>query len=118
MVDVTLTQEISAGDTSEVWEVGFVTSAKDVVPITLADLDVNFTCFLTVYRASPAITRQISSKNAGNTRFRAWLTPAETLALARGTWLVGLEIRNPALNPPLVKEAHVSVRIVKPLVPA
>lgn len=116
MVDLPKTQEISAGDTSGVWDIGYVTSIEGESPIVLASLDSNFSCHLTVYRASPAITREITSKNPQNNRFRAWLTPAETLQMGRGTWTIGLEIRNPTLTPPLVKETHISIRVVKPIV--
>lgn len=109
-------QTIYAGDTSDVWEIGLVTSAPGVTPVVLATLDVNFTCWLTVKGAVPPISRAITTKNAANTRFLVWLTPAETLALAKGTFQVGIELRNPTLIPPLVREVHRAVVIEPALV--
>lgn len=109
--------QIFAGDTSDVWEVGFVTSLPGITPAVLADLDANFSCVLSVLNSSPLINRVVTSKNVINNRFRAWLTPAETLALGRGKWIVGVELRNPAYTPPLVKEAQFVVFINSAVVP-
>lgn len=103
--------DIVAGDTSDVWEIGLVTSASGVKPVVLAALDVNFTCWIGVAAAVPPIQRQVTVKNAANTRFRAWLTPAETAALGLGVWLVGIELRNPTLIPPLIAEVQRRVGI-------
>lgn len=110
-------EEISAGDTSPVWEVGFATSVEGELPLVLADLDVNFTCRLSVLNSEPPIDKVIVTKNVANNRFRAWLTPTETLALGKGRWKVGIQISNPALNPPLVKEEHITLKIITPYVP-
>lgn len=110
-------QLIFAGDTGDVWEIGLVTSAPGVTPRELADLDNNFSCRLVVAEAEPPIDRAVTAKDNANTRFLAWLTPAETLALGEGTWTVGLELSNPTLAPPLVRETHVVVRIEPGLVP-
>lgn len=110
--------DIVAGDTSDVWEIGLVTSAPGIKPVELADLDVNFTCWIGVAGAAPPIQRQVVAKNAANTRFRAWLTPAETTALGPGVHLVGIELRNPALSPPLVSEKQRLVGIKPGAVPA
>ena len=109
-------QTLFAGDTSDVWEIGLVTSAEGA-PVVLAALDGNFSCRLVVVGAVPPIARAVPDKNAGNTRFLAWLTPAETLALGKGTWQVAFELRNAALQPPLVREIHDVVRIAPGLVP-
>ncbi len=110
-------QTIFAGDTSDIWEVGLVTSDVGVLPVELADLDGNFACRIVVPEAQPAIARVVAIKNLANTRFLAWLTPEETLALGKGTWRVGIELRNLALVPPLVREIHEVVRIEEGLVP-
>ena len=110
--------DIVAGDTSDVWEIGLVTSAPGIKPVELAALDVNFSCWIGVAGAVPAIQRQVTVKNAANTRFRAWLTPAETTALGLGIWLVGIELRNPTLSPPLVAEVQRRVGINPGAVPA
>ena len=116
MTDI-VAEEISAGDTSEVWEVGFVTSVPGALPIELADLSVGFSCRIYVQGADPEIDRAVTSLNDDSTRFRAWLNPSETLALGRGKWKIGIELRNPALDPPLVKETHVIQKINPGVVP-
>ena len=108
--------ELYAGDTSDVWEVGFVASLPGVKPVVLADLDNNFSCRIAV--KGSVIARAVTVKNAGNTRFRAWLTPAETAQLGPGDWTVGIEIRNPTLIPPLVREVQRRLRIREGAVPA
>lgn len=110
-------QTLFAGDTSDVWEIGLVTSLPGVKPVALAVLGGDFTCRLVVANAVPPIARDIVVKNAASTRFLAWLTPAETLALGKGTWRIALELRNPALVPELVRELHDIVRIEPGLVP-
>lgn len=110
-------QTLFAGDTSDVWEVGLVTSAEGALPIVRADLDGNFSCRLVVANAQPPIARVVAVKSIDNTQFLAWLTPEETLALGKGTWQVGIELRNLALVPPLVREIHEVVRIEPGLVP-
>ncbi len=109
-------QTLFAGDSSDVWEFGLVTSAEGA-PVVLAQLDGNFSCRLVVVGAQPPIIRAVTDKNAANTRFLAWLTPVETMALGKGTWQVGLELRNLALQPPLVREKHEVLRIEPGLVP-
>lgn len=108
--------ECYAGDTSDVWEVGFVTSAPGVRPVVLADLTEGFTCRIAV--KDSAIAREVTVRTADDLRFRAWLTPAETAQLGPGEWTVGIELRNPALVPPLVKEVHRKLWIHPEAVPA
>ena len=96
-----------AGDTSDIWEVGFILSEPD----NLATLDEDFSCRIAVLEAPDFAARAVPDKNAENTRFRAWLTPEETFALGPGVWTVGIEISNPAMSPPLVKEVHRRIRI-------
>lgn len=110
--------DLYAGDTSDVWELGFVASAPGVKPVVLADLDANFSCRIAVRGTVLVSPRPVIVKNADNTRFRAWLTPAETLALGPGEWVVGIELRNPTLIPPLVKEVQRKIRIFAEAVPA
>ncbi len=110
-------QSIYAGDTSDVWEIGLVVSAVGVEPAVLATLDGNFTCRLVVPHDTAPISRAINAKNGDNTRFLAWLTPAETLALGKGTHRIGIELRNPSLVPELVRETHRAVVINAALVP-
>ena len=109
--------ELYAGDTSGVWELGFVTSAAGVKPVVLADLDGNFSCRIAVQGTAMA-ARAVTVKTGDNLRFRAWLTPAETLALGPGDYVVGIELRNPTLVPPLVKELQRRIRIRAEAVPA
>jgi hypothetical protein len=103
--------EIYVGDTSPVWEIGFVISLPGARPVVLAELDSNFSCRIAVENASPAILREVTAKNEASERFRAWLTPEETLALGAGDWTVGIELRNSTLSPPLVQEVQGVVRI-------
>ena len=107
--------ECYAGDTSDVWELGFVTSEPGVKPVTLADLDGNFTCKIAVKGST--VARAVTVKTGDNQRFRAWLTPAETAQLGAGEWTVGIELRNPTLVPPLVKEVHRTLWIREEAVP-
>lgn len=110
--------ELYAGDTSDVWELGFRTSPAGVKPVILADLDNNFTCRIAVLETTAVAARDVTVKNAANDRFRAWLTPAETRALGPGDWTVGIELRNPTLIPPLVQEVQRRIRIYPEAVPA
>ena len=110
-------ETVFAGDTTKAWEIGLVTSAPGINPPLMAQLDGAFTCRLVVAGADPAIARVVVTKNLANTRFIAWLTPAETLSLGKGTWTVGIELRNAALVPPLVQEKRVVVRIEVGMVP-
>lgn len=103
--------EIYAGDTSDVWEVGFEDATG-----ALTALDANFSCQLTV--ADSAIDRAVTAQDDDGTRFRAWLTPEETATLGQGRWQVGIELRNPTLSPPLVREFQVLVRIARGVVPS
>ena len=113
-----LDDPIYAGDTSPIWEVGIITSAPGETPITRADLDIEYECWIAVPGASPAIYREVTTKNDENDRFRAWLTPAETAQLGKGVHTVGIEIRNSTLTPPLIRETHVQVVIKTPAVPS
>lgn len=97
-----------AGDVSDIWEIGFQTSADDE-PLVLAVLDVNFTCSISV--PASALTRAITDKNVTNNRFRASLTAAETNTLGAGDHIVHLKISNPTLSPALVKTKRVLLRI-------
>lgn len=110
--------DIYAGDTSKVWEVGWVTSEPGVRPVTLADLDSNYACRIAVRAwtgtgagAEVMAARAVTTKNGANSRFRASLTPAETAALDPGDYVVGIELTNATLVPPLVQEVHRRVRI-------
>lgn len=110
-------QMIFAGDTSDVWEIGLVTSRAGISPVVLAALGGAFSCRLVVAGAVPPIDRVISAQNLAGNRFLAWLTPAETLALGKGSWQVAIMLSNPALVPPLVREVRAIVRIETNLVP-
>lgn len=107
-----------AGDTSKVWEVGWVTSEPGVRPAVLADLDSNYACRIAVRAwtgsaagAEVMAARAVTAKNDANTRFRASLTPAETADLAPGEYVVGIELANATLEPPLVQQVQRRVRI-------
>lgn len=110
-------QTIYAGDTSEAWEIGHDLSSGGAGAVQLAALDGNYSLRLVVPHPTAEIDRMVAVKNDANTRFIAWLTPAETLALGKGTWPVGLELRNTTLTPPLVREIHEVVEIRAALVP-
>ena len=101
------TPVIYAGDGSDVWEVGHRLTETD----ELADLDENYSCRIGIMESESFAARPVTDKNSGNTRFRASLTPAETLALGVGVWTVGIEISNPTTSPPLVKEVHRKIHI-------
>jgi len=98
-----------AGDSSDIWELGFQTSADDE-PLVLATLDVNFTCNVSV--VGTAISRAVSLKNGANNRFRIALTAAETATLEpTKEYVVNLKITNATLSPPLAKTKQVLLRI-------
>ena len=115
-------QTIRAGDTSDVWEIGLVTSPVGTKPPIYAALGVGDSCWLTVPGAFPPIAREVTAKDVSGRLFLAWLTPAETLALFNqrpGAWQIGLELRMPGLVPALVREIDPApvVKIVAGLVP-
>lgn len=109
-------QTIVAGETTDHWEIGLVTSAPGVQPQVLAELDDNFTCRLVVSGAPTPIDRAITDKNATGRRFLAWLTAEETAQLGEGTWRVAIAFANPTLLPPLAREIQAVVRIERSLV--
>ena len=82
----------------------------------LATLSGDYSCVIGV--AGSDIMRAVTLKNDANDRFLAILTPAETASLALGTYLVGIELRNAALDPPLVSEIQYRITIVPEVVPA
>jgi hypothetical protein len=97
-----------AGDVSDIWEVGFQTSAEGET-LTLATLDSNFTCRVSV--PGLAIDRAVSVKNGANDRFIVALTEAETTLLGKGDHIVHLKISNATLSPPLAKTKQVLLRV-------
>lgn len=97
-----------AGDGSDIWEIGFQTSADDE-PLALASLDGNFSCTLSV--PASGITRAITDKNVANNRFRASMTAAETATLGPGDHIVHLKITNATLNPALARTKQLLLRI-------
>lgn len=97
-----------AGDSSDIWELGFQISSDDA-PLVLADLDDNFTCRLSVEGTN--IDRDVSLKNDANNRFRIALTPSETDGLEKADYIVNLKIINDTLTPPLAKTKQVLLRI-------
>lgn len=111
---------IYAGDTSPVWELGLLDDAGELVA-----LDGDFSCAIAVVEgpaasdgAEPLLQREVTARNEAGTRFLAWLTPDETAALGPGLKTVGIELRNPELDPPLVQEVHLRLRIRPQVVPA
>ena len=108
--------EIVQGNTGPRWEHCHVTSAEGVRPPVLATLSGDYSCVIGV--AGSDIMRAVTLKNDANDRFLAILTPAETASLALGTYLVGIELRNAALDPPLVSEIQYRITIVPEVVPA
>lgn len=103
--------EVIAGDTSDIWEVGFVTSAAGIKPVVLADLDSSFSLTLRVTADGAPAERTVTDKNQENTRFQACLLPAETQALVAGEFTVELKLGNPTLSPPLVKTVRRKIKI-------
>lgn len=103
------------GDSSPIWEVAFQTSAEGVTPVELATLDGNYSCRIAVQGTS--IDRVVTEKTADNKYFRAWLTPAETLTLTPGIKMLGIQIKNDSLVPPLVLEYQVVLNIAQGVVP-
>ena len=110
-------QRLRSGDTSDTWEIAHATSAAGVTPLVRADLTGDYSCHMRVEGASPEIARQVMVKNVANTHFISWLSPAETLALGKGTWTVIHELRNLTLVPELVREIHGVVSIEGGLLP-
>ena len=111
---------IFAGDTSDVWELGFVVSDEGAA-LELAELDPawGWACSLAVRGpAGNALSRAVTTHNEAGNRFLAWLTPAETALLGPGLWTVAIELRNPDLSPPFAREVHRRVRIRPGVIPA
>lgn len=103
--------EVISGDTSDIWELGFVTSAPGARPVVLAELDASFSLTIKVLGAGTPAERVITAKNAANTRFLACLLPSETEALAPGEYTVDLKLSNPTLSPALVKTLRRKIKI-------
>lgn len=110
-----ITYESIAGDTSDVWEIGFDTS-NEGEELDLATLTGDFSCRIAVRDADPVIDREITDKNTAGDRFRAWLTSEETRALGPRTWSVGIQITNLTLSPPLVKEHQLKLKLSREIV--
>ena len=103
--------ECFAGDVTDYLELGVQLSAPGVIPVEIATLDASFICKIGVVGATPPISRVVTVKDDGNQYFRGWLTPTETAALGPGTWLLGMQISNPSLPGPFVKERRWTLRI-------
>ena len=103
--------ECVLGDTSQVIELGVQTSAKNILPRTVATLDANYSCKISAAGAI-AINRAVSDKTVDSLYFRGWFTPTETTALGVGNHLMGMQITNNNLAPPLVKEKQWRLVIV------
>lgn len=112
------------GDTGPELNQFHVTSARGVRPPVLAELGTGYSCWLGVAEvgaasdADPEILRQITATDIAGTCFCAWLSPTETLGLGAGEWRVGLELRNPSIDPPLVHERQFVIEIRAGVVPA
>lgn len=115
MTHIAAQTSLFIGDSSPIWEVAFQTSAEGVTPIELATLDGTYSCRIAVQ--GTAIDRAITEKTADNKYFRAWLTPAETLQLTPGIKMVGIQIKNDSLTPPLVLEYQVVLNVSQGIVP-
>lgn len=108
--------EVQKGDTSDAWDVGHVTRVAGK-PVVLADLTGAYACSIAVRDTAGAeamAPRAVTSKNGDNTRFQAWLTPAETAALDVGDYTVGIQISNSALG--LVRTVNRRIRITTEIV--
>jgi hypothetical protein len=108
--------ECYAGDVTDIWEIGHRISTRSQRPMEYADLDVNYSCAITVAAPAP-IVRPVTHKTLDGKRFRAWLTWQETAALPIGAYLVAVQIINRALVPELVKEVQFTLRILPQVVP-
>lgn len=104
--------ECYLGDTSDILELGVQMNPKHIPPKVLATLDGNYTCKIAVVGATPPINRSVPNKTADNLYFRGWLTPAETATLGVGDHVVGMQISNSTLTPPLVKEKQWTLRVL------
>jgi hypothetical protein len=102
---------IVQGDTAGVWLVFHDTDGNG----TPAPLTGDYSCRIAV-KGKP-INRLVTDKNAENTKFLAFLTPTETDTLEVGTHLVGLQIVNTALVPPLRREIQIELQVVAQVVP-
>ena len=106
---MTETASIYKGDTGGPWNVGHRLDDGNLAPLAPA-----YTCKIRV--AGSAIERAITDKTGDNLRFIAALTPAETLALAAGQYVVAIEIENAALTPPLRVETHIILTVAEHIV--
>lgn len=94
-----------------IWEIGHALSPEGVKPVVLATLDANYRCYARVLGVTSFAEREVLSKNGDNTRFRCCLLPTETEALGAGEFTAVFELRNPTLDPPLVREVHRKIRL-------
>lgn len=101
---------IVQGDTAGVWLVFHDVDGKG----TPAPLTNDYSCRIAVKNS--AIDRNVPDKNAENTKFLAFLTPTETNGLAVGVHVVGLQIVNPNLVPPLRREIQIDLQVVAQVV--
>ncbi len=104
--------ECIVGDTSDIIELGVQTSERGRRPVVLVAMDANFSCKIAVPGAAPPINRAVTDKTVDNFYFRGWLTPTETLAIGPGDFLLGMQISNAALTPPMVKEKQWLLRMI------
>ena len=54
--------DIFAGDSSDVWEIGFPVTAEGVRPVELAELDNNFSCSLSIKDSKSSASAQRNSQ--------------------------------------------------------
>jgi len=88
------------GRTARPWAIGH----RDADSDDLITLDSNYTCRISVPTADPPIEREVTAKNSENTRFLAFLTPAETATMEETDHLVYVCIENTTLTVPMSVE--------------
>lgn len=106
---MTDSQSIYKGDTAGPWNVGVTGDDGNLVTITAP-----WTCAIKV--AGTAIDRAVPDRTVDNKRFIAALTPAETLTLADGQYVVAIEIENATTTPPVRREHHIILTVTKHVV--
>ena len=106
---MTESASIYKGDTGGPWRVGHRLDDG-----TLATLPGAYTCKIKV--SGTAIDRAVTdvgpdTDGTANKRFIAALTPAETLTLAAGQYVVAVEVENTGVVPPLRVETHIILTV-------
>lgn len=105
---------IIAGDSSQIWDIGFNSEEDPLADPVLADMADGFSCRIVV--PGTTIDREVAAISTDGHYFRAALLATETIDLL-GVYTVAIELRNPGMQPPLVRETHIRIRVSPGLVP-